>query len=96
MPTHDETDRFWADWNRLTPDQKAAFNAAIRKFVQDLKTGRFRKGLRVKRLKRHPGIWALTWADDGRALFRFGESIRPGDPHVIWERIGSHDILDEA
>jgi len=35
-------------------------------------------------------IWSLTWANDGRALFRFGEEITPGETHIIWEAIGTH------
>lgn len=95
MPTHEEDDRFWTDWDHLTTAQRRAFRVANRKFVHDLRLGTFRKGLRVKRYHGLPGAWEMTWADDGRALFRYGESIRPGDPHVIWLRVGSHDIFDE-
>ena len=83
MPTHDEDSRFWVDYARLTAAQRAAFNEAVTKFVADLITGRFRQGLRVKRVRGHPGVWEMTWAGDGRATFEYGESIRPGDPHVI-------------
>lgn len=95
MPTHEEDDRFWSDWKRLTPAQRSAFLAANRKFVHDLRSGRFRKGLRVKPVLRSSGVWEMTWADDGRALFRYGTPIRPGDPHIVWLRVGTHDILDE-
>ncbi|KLL13019.1 MULTISPECIES: hypothetical protein [Protofrankia] len=48
----------------------------------------FDKRLRVKRFKKIPGVWELTWAPNGRALWQYGEPIpgRPG-PHVIWLRI---------
>ena len=36
----------------------------------------------------------MTWAADGRATFRYGEPRRPGEPHVIWRRVGTHDIFD--
>ena len=49
----------------------------------------------MQRLKRTPDKWEMTWAPDGRAVFRIGDSIRPGDPHIVWERIGGHDILDQ-
>ena len=39
------------------------------------------------------GIFELTWANDGRATFQFGESIRPGEPHVIWRHCGTHDVF---
>jgi hypothetical protein len=68
---------------------------AVRKLVHDLRLGKIRPGLRVKPYRRQPGVWEMTWADDGRALFRFGESVIPGHRHVIWLRIGSHDIFDE-
>ncbi len=29
----------------------------------------------------------------GRATFKYGTEVRPGTPHVIWRRIGTHDIL---
>jgi len=37
----------------------------------------------------------MTWAPDGRALFRYGDPVREGEPHVVWLRIGTHDILDD-
>ena len=36
----------------------------------------------------------MTWADDGRATFEYGEEVRAGHPHIIWRRVGTHDILD--
>ena len=94
MPTHAEDESFWVDYARLSPAQRAAFRAAVRKFVHDLRTGTIRPGLRVKGVRTHPGVWELTWADGGRATFRYGESRRPGDPHIIWRRVGTHDILE--
>lgn len=64
-------------------------------FVADLKAGRQpRPGLRVHRLEGHPGIWCIRWAPDGRATFRYGPEVRPGEPHVIWRSIGTHDVYD--
>jgi hypothetical protein len=34
-------------------------------------------------------ICSLTWARDGRARFRFGREITPGEIHIIWEAIGT-------
>lgn len=50
-------------------------------------------GLRVKRVLGSPGIWEMTFAPDGRATFSYGEETRPGEPHVIWRRVGTHDVL---
>ncbi|HEX3270763.1 MAG TPA: hypothetical protein VHR15_08940 [Ktedonobacterales bacterium] len=41
----------------------------------------------------HTGVFEMTWADDGRATFSYGTSSVPGEPHIIWRRVGSHDIL---
>lgn len=95
MPTHDEEHRFLVDFSRLTRSQQLAFFAAVDKLVEDLRRGSFRKGLRVKRVQSHPGVWEMTWANDGRATFRYGDSVHPGDPHIIWQRIGSHDIFSD-
>ena len=95
MPTHEEDTSFWRDFDHLNAVQKAEFKAAVAKFVVDLRRGTFRKGLRVKRVQGRPDTWEMTWADDGRALFTYGPSLRPGDPHVVSLRVGSHDIFDE-
>ena len=36
----------------------------------------------------------MTWAPDGRATFSYGETVRDGHVHIVWHRIGTHDILD--
>ena len=100
MPTHDESDRFLRDWDRLTKAQRARLRAARHSFVADLRdmeAGRrssFRPGLRVKGVKGAPGVFEMTWAPNGRATFSWGDEIVPGQRHVIWQRCGTHDILD--
>jgi hypothetical protein len=37
----------------------------------------------------------MTWAPNGRATFSYGRSIVGDEPHVIWRRIGTHEILRE-
>jgi hypothetical protein len=37
----------------------------------------------------------MTWAADGRATFEYGQEMRRGDPHIIWRRIGTHDIFGQ-
>ncbi len=95
MPTYGSELPFPHDYQRLTQAHRQAFSRAVRKFVHDLQQGVFRKGLRVKRVQSHPGVWEMAWAPDGRATFRYGESIHPGEPHIIWRRIGSHDIFSD-
>ncbi len=50
MPTHSEDLRFLDEYNRLTSRQQAAFLMALDKFIEDLRRGSFRKGLRIKRV----------------------------------------------
>lgn len=96
MPTREILPRFWRDWARLNPEQQEAFLAAVDKFVDDLGTGRgFRAGLRAKGVRGTPGVYEMTWAPDGRATFSYGRSIVGDEPHVIWRRIGTHEILRE-
>jgi hypothetical protein len=80
----------------LTPIQQAAFLAAVNEFVLDLRGHKgFRKGLRVKGVKGAAGIYEMTWADDGRATFEYGEPVQEGQAHIVWRRIGSHAIFAE-
>ena len=76
--------------------QQAASLAAVTEFVQGLRGHRgFRKRLRVKGVKGATGIFEMTWADDGRATFEYGEPVREGEAHIVWRRIGTHDIFTE-
>jgi hypothetical protein len=95
VPTFEPSDRFWDDWRRLTPAQRERFLRARDLFVADLAAGRgFRNSLRVKSFQRRPGLYEMTWAPNGRALFRYGVSKRTGEPHIIWEAVGTHDIFN--
>ena len=93
MGTFELTARFRRDFDKLTSEEKHHFKIAVKKFNADLERGRFRKGLRVKSVEGAPGIWEMTWGDDGRATFQYGESKMSGKKHVTWRRIGSHRIF---
>jgi hypothetical protein len=94
MPAYDAEQRFLQDYARLTSQQKVLFGAAFKKMVADLKAGSgFRKGLRIKGVHGHLGVFEMTWASDGRATFSYGASPHAGDVHIIWRRIGGHDIF---
>jgi hypothetical protein len=95
MPTYDYSARFLREYMRLTPRQRELFRLAVQKLVHDPRAGDVRAGLPVKSVSGHPNVHELTWADDGRATFTYGESIRSGHIHVRWRRIGTHDILNE-
>lgn len=94
MPTFEKTVRFENDYRRLTPQQREHAHDAVRSFVADLSNGqRFRPNLRVKRVQGRNGVFEMTWeAADGRATFEYGESKADGEPHIVWRRIGTHDI----
>lgn len=56
----------------------------------------FPPGLRVKRVQGANGVWEITFAPDGRATFAYGTEVIAGEPHVIWRRVGSHHVFDDA
>ncbi|MFF4331196.1 hypothetical protein ACFYZT_32410 [Streptomyces sp. NPDC001591] len=94
MPTYETCTHFTHDWKHLTPVQRRRFTRVVREaFVPGLRAGRlFRPGLRVKGVRAAAGVYELTWAPDGRATFTYGREHRNGC-HIIWRRIGTHDIL---
>ena len=94
MPTHSEAPSFWRDWQTLSHEQRLAFLAAVSKMKDDLKAkSAFRKSLRIKGIQKFSGIFEMTWADDVRATFSYGISQLPGEAHIIWRRVGFHDIF---
>lgn len=94
MPTSDVLDEFRAGYRELTREQRRMFKVAVRQFVEDLKRGRgFRPGLRVKGVRIRKGVFEMTWGGDGRATFEYGTSPHAGDVHIIWRRIGGHEIF---
>lgn len=96
MPTYARTARFLKDHAALSSEEKARFRIAVDKFIEDLTARRpLRSGLRVKGIKGADGLYEMTWADDGRATFQWGEEIVPGVPHVIWRRVGTHQVFGE-
>ena len=91
MPTFETLPRFERDWKHLTAQQQATFRKVIiDAFVPDLAAPDrpFRPGLRVKGVTAHPGVFEMTWDNDGRATFSI-----PGQAHVIWRRVGTHAIF---
>lgn len=94
MPTYERSRQFVDDYSNLSPDQRRAFRSAAQKFAADLRRGRgFRPGLRVKGINGSPGMFEMTWAPDGRAVFSYGASILEGEPHIVWHAVGTHDVL---
>jgi hypothetical protein len=94
VPTFQRTSRFDRDWKHLTADSKARFRQVVlTECVPDLSKGVFRAGLRVKGVEAVANVFEMTWAPDGRATFSYGRPQRPGEPHVIWRRIGTHEVF---
>jgi hypothetical protein len=94
LPTYERSAQFVDDYAHLSPAQRRAFRVAVEKFVADLRRGRgFRPGLRVKGIQGSAGMFEMTWAPDGRAVFSYGASIHEGEPHIVWHAVGTHDVL---
>ena len=94
MPTFDAFARFWNEYGRLGREQKREFLAAKNLLVAASRLGQLPPpSLRIKRVQNMPGVWELSWAADGRATFEYGPERTEGQPHIIWRRIGSHDIF---
>ncbi|MFG3533220.1 hypothetical protein ACGF8B_41965 [Streptomyces sp. NPDC047917] len=73
MPTYEALPRFTTDLHHLTPDQRRRFRRIVtRAFVPDLRSGHFRAGLRIKRVRCAPGVYELTWSGGGRATWSYG------------------------
>ncbi len=94
MPTYEWFATFRSDFDRLTSEQQDAFLVAVAQFVADLATGQaFRNGLRVKSVKGAAGVFEMTWAPDGRATFEYGAAVLGGQAHIIWRRVGTHEVF---
>ena len=92
MPSYERTRRFERDWKALGEPDRERFQTAFRRFDADLAAGTFRGGLRVKRIQGTGAIFEMSWAPDGRATFEYGTPAGQG-AHVLWRRIGRHDIF---
>jgi hypothetical protein len=79
----------------MTAEQQAAFIDAVTQFVDDLgsEDRTFRRGLRVNGVQGAAGIYEMTFAPDGRATFSYGDEVRPGEAHIVWRRVGTHDVF---
>jgi len=95
MPAREVLASFWRDWDRLSPKQQREFRTAVAQFIANLAENKqgFHPSLRVKRVQGHPGIWEMTWAYDGRATFQYDDAVQPGEPHIVWRRVGTHAIF---
>lgn len=93
MTTFEVTKRFQRDLKKMQKNQRDAFADAVQEFVQDASSGKFRSGLRVKRVQGTPGVYEMTWAPNGRATWEYGTPIRKNEPHIVCRRVGTHEIF---
>ena len=70
------------------------FKAAVEKLVEALRGGgEPPNSLRVKRVQGTKDVWEMSYSGDGRATFRYGTEVKPGETHVEWLRVGGHETL---
>lgn len=95
MPTWSFQPRFQRDMAKLDRSARAKFQQVVREqFVPGLRSGSFPEVLVVKRVQAtREKVWEMRWAPDGRATFQYGDERIPGEPHVIWRRVGTHDVF---
>ena len=98
VPTYAFTQQFARDLKALSADQRERFQQVVREqFVPDLEAGgQFRGSLRVKRVQGVAKVFEMTWAPDGRATWQFAPPVREGQQHVMWRRVGTHEIFRDA
>lgn len=93
-PTYELPSGFGREFARMPREQRRAFQAAIKKLVEAMRKGdEPPNSLRVKRVQGTKDIWEMSYSGDGRATFRYGAEVKPGETHVEWLRVGGHEIL---
>jgi hypothetical protein len=104
LPTFSVEDRFRNEYRQLKRWEQDRFTSAWHEFPDALLQWeidgapglpRFPAALRVKDVNGFPGIWELTWATDGRCTWEYGNKVLPDKVHVVWRRIGGHDIFND-
>ena len=93
-PTYEASAGFAREFSRLPREQRRAFRGAVAKLVAAFKEGRDPpRSLRIKRVQGTEDIWEFSYSGDGRATFRYGPERKAGETHIVWLRVGGHDIL---
>ena len=84
-------------YDKLPRRQQDAFDRAVKLLVAGLGDNppTYHPSLRVKRHRSSgAGIYELSFGDGGRALFRRGEEVMQGEPHIEWLAVGDHKIVE--
>ncbi len=93
-PTYELPAGFAREFARLPREHRRAFREAVAKLVDALKAGHQPpRSLRIKRVQGTKDIWEMSYSGDGRATFRYGRERKPDETHVVWLRVGGHEIL---
>jgi hypothetical protein len=86
VPHYSTTPRFRRDLRSLPKAVRAKFAKAVRE-------GSIPAATRVHATS---GVYEMTFAPNGRATWQYGPTIEPGVPHVVWRRVGTHDVLGDS
>ena len=97
MPTFDAEERFKQEYLRLDVRKRAAFLKARDDFFAWIVAKKDQPSLSPPaHLRLHfiesRNVWSITFGGDLQALWRYGSEVQPGEAHIIWERIGGHDM----
>lgn len=93
-PTFELLPGFAREFARLPREHQRTFRKAVAKLVDALREDREPpRSLRIKRVQGTDDVWEMSYSGDGRATFRYGAEQRAGETHVVWLRVGGHEIL---
>ncbi|HKI66657.1 MAG TPA: hypothetical protein VJ989_05250 [Solirubrobacterales bacterium] len=93
-PTFELGTAFAREFSRLSREQDREFRKAVAKLVAALKGGREPpRSLCIKRVQGTRDVWEISYSGDGRATFRYGGELKSGETHIVWLRVGGHEIL---
>jgi mRNA-degrading endonuclease YafQ of YafQ-DinJ toxin-antitoxin module len=93
-PTYGLSPGFAREFARMSREQRRAFRIAVEKLIEALRGGAdLPHSLRIKRVQGTKDVWEMSYSGDGRATFRYGSQVKPGEMHVEWLRVGGHEIL---
>ena len=96
MPTFAWLPRFMREYQSLSLREAAAFRRARDRFIAALQAHRPPEaGLGIEEMSGHPGVYEFHFSGSGRSTFHYGDPVIPGEMHVIWRRIGGHEIYRE-
>lgn len=93
-PTYGLSPSFAREFARMPREQCREFQAAVKKLIDALRERHEPpRSLRIKRVQGTKDVWEMSYSGDGRATFRYGTEVKPGETHVEWLRVGGHEIL---